>query len=489
MKALASGLLRRATQDSAVDLIWACLTLVSVLPFWSASLLALTDWPHHLASAAVVLNFDDPARHLGDYYRLALTPRPYLGMTYLLVGLGQVMPVGWAGKVVLSLYAVSLSVATRALVRATPGRDPRLAWFGPLFVHGWALAYGFVPFVCALPPAIYAVARLRRLVDHSASWSWLVLGLAYGASALMHPLGLAISVVASAGLVTSPRVTWRMRYAWVGVVGIVGLWALGSAHLDSTDGVRFMDLGISTAWRWTIKHRLIDFALAYLPGNLDYAVSVLGIGALVGALVLGRSSPRAGSDPLERASLAVISLYLLAPVNLAVFSLRMSLLSPRMIVPMWLFALPLARGRTPRLLLAVIVAVLGHSALLADAHRSLDQGWGPAVQTAIATTPKGATVLANVQMPTDSVLNARTVRPPEAALHAYVLIDRAGFDPGLFSTPQGPVHILDSAPAKTSSTAYGAIWQQDATSIRLEVRAFRAPHRSADGKTRGGRHP
>ncbi len=473
MKRVAARVLRRATQDSSVDLIWACLTVVSVLPFWSAELLALTDWPHHLASAAVILSFDDPARHLSDYYRLALTPRPYLGMTYLLVGLGQFMPITWAGKVVLSLYAVSTSVATRALVRAAPGRDPRLAWFGSLFVHSWALAYGFVPFVCALPPAIYAVARLRRLLDHSDGWGWTVLAVSYGVSALMHPLGFAIAVVASAGLMSAARATWRTRFVWAGVVAGVGLWSLASAHLDSTEGVRFMDLGITTAWRWTIKHRLIDFALAYLPGNVDYVVSVLGIGALVWALALGRVRPQCEPDPLERASLAVIALYLLAPVNLAVFSLRMSLLSPRMIVPMWLFALPLVRGRTPRLLLVVVLAVVGHSALLAQTHRRLDQRWGPAVQTAIAQTPLGATVLANVAMPKQSVLNARTVRPPEAALHAYVLLDRAGFDPRLFSTPQGPVHILEAAPMATNSEAFDALWQQSATELNLEVLRLR----------------
>ncbi|CAN0600471.1 unnamed protein product, partial [Laminaria digitata] len=145
--------------------VWLLLTVASVLPFCSAGLLALTDWAHHLASAAVVLDYEDSARGLAQHYRLALSPRPYMGLTYLLVGLGQIMPLEWAGKVVLVGYGVSWSVAIRALVRSAPSRDPRLAWFGPLFVHGWSLAYGFVPFVCALPPAIFAVAVLRRLMD------------------------------------------------------------------------------------------------------------------------------------------------------------------------------------------------------------------------------------------------------------------------------------------------------------------------------------
>lgn len=451
----------------SVDGIWWVLTVASVLPFWSAGLLALTDWPHHLASAAVALAYEDPARHLSDFYVLNLSPRPYLGLTYLLVGLGRVMPLAWAGKVVLTLYGLSWCVAVRSLVRAGRGRDPRLAWFGPLFVHSWALAYGFVPFVSALPPAIFAVAQLRRLVDRSSPWGWALLLLSYGVSALMHPLGVAVAVIASLGLLTAPEVTARVRLSWAGLVGSVGLWALWSAQQASLPAVRFMDAGIETAWRWTIKHRLVDFALAYLPGNLEYGLALVGLGALVAAIVQGRRAPVAPPDPLERAAWALVLVYALAPVNLAVFSLRMSLLAPRLIAPMWVFCLPLARGKSPRLCAAGAVAGLLYGGLITHTHRGFDATWGAQVATIVDRVPDGATVLPQVVLPKDSALNARTVRPPEAALHAYVLMAHAGFDPLLFSTPQGPVQVRAQAPSLEAS--YDAIWVQSSTTVRLDL--------------------
>ena len=452
-----------------VEAVWLLLTVASVLPFCSAGLLALTDWAHHLASAAVVLDYEDSARGLAQHYRLALSPRPYMGLTYLLVGLGQVMPLEWAGKLVLVGYGVSWSVAIRALVRSAPSRDPRLAWFGPLFVHGWSLAYGFVPFVCALPPAVFAVALLRRLMDRSTFGRWLALGLSYGLSALMHPLGVAIAVVASVGLLSAPQARWRLRGRWAVIVGVTGLLGLFATRLVPLDGARFMDAGISTAWRWTIKHRLVDFALAYLPGNLDYLVGLVGIGALVAAIGWGRRQRPATPDPLERAAWALALVYLLAPVNLAVFSLRMSLLAPRLIVPLWVFCIPLVRGRRPRLCALGATAALAHAGLLAWTHHSFDAQWGPRVAQAQAALPVGAKVRAEVAPVQTSVLNARTVRPPEAALHVYALLGQAGFDPQIFSTPQSPIQVRSEAPAHRDRQAFDYRWVQTSTTIVIKA--------------------
>lgn len=444
------------------EVVFWLLTFASVAPFWSGDLLALTDWPHHLVSAQVVLDFADPARRLAEGYRVALAPRPYLGPTYLLMGLASQVGLQAAGKLVLSGYAVALCAGVRSLLRAG-GRDARLAWLAPLFVHQWALAYGFLPYVASLPPALFAVAQVRRLLDRASAARWAGLLALYVVCALMHPLGVLIAVVATCGLLLAARARPPL---WAGVFGIwaaVGLWGLLSTAAVSRDGVVFMDLGIETAWRWTIKHRLVGFSLAYLPGNLDYIVGAAGLVALFGAALVGRREGR--FDPLEGAGAAMALLYLVAPVNLAVFSLRMSLLSPRLVVPTLLFALPLARGRAPRLAALGAVAALAHAGLLAKTHHDFSARWSGAVEAALGAIEPGAKVVPDVARPSVSALNPSTVRPPEEALHAYSM-QVAGFDGQLFSTPQGPLHIL--AGAATSSTTPTVRWVQREGTIRIE---------------------
>ena len=57
------------------------------------------------------------------------------------------------------------------------------------------------------------------------------------------------------------------------------------------------------------------------------------------------------------------------------------------------------------------------------------------------------------------------MRPPEAALHAYVLFGRADYDPLLFSTPQSPVAIRATAPAIDDAAAFDVRWVQTSTGI------------------------
>ncbi|MCB9647017.1 MAG: hypothetical protein H6730_10550 [Deltaproteobacteria bacterium] len=433
--------------------------LASILPFWVSPLLALTDWPHHLASAHLLERYGDGVER---FYALTATPRPYMGLALLLRALGAALSIPVAGKVVLSLYAAALALATRALVRAA-GRDPLLAWFGPLFVHAWSLAYGFVPYVLALPPALLAVAWWRRALDEQGHLRPTAALLCQVVAALFHPVGWAVSVVASAPLVARQPGRGRKLAFASGALG-VALWIATASVWSESAGLRHMDEQIETSWRFTIKHRLVDFVLAYLPGNLDYAVAALGVGALVLAVVLGRR--RGPRDPMELAFWALAITYVLAPFSLSAFGLRMTLLAPRLLQPAWLLALPLARGRIATPLAALgAIAALGHAGLLAHTHHTFGARWQGQVEAAVRAAPRGARVRPEVSPIQGSVLNPATVRPPEAALHAYVLFGRADYDPLLFSTPQSPVAIRATAPAIDDAAAFDVRWVQTSTGI------------------------
>ncbi len=432
------------------------LIVASIVPFWCAELLALTDWSYHLAGAAIAAA---PERFSGDY-QIALAPRPYLGLTYALVLLGRLMPLTVAGKLVLSAYALGLSLAARSLVMAA-GRDRRAAWLAPLFVHSWPLAYGFVPYVLSIPPALWALASLRRIDDRPSNRRWAALFAAQLLAALMHPLGWGVCAFTSL-FVLPDRSSDKRR--WILGTALIAAFVVIAPQLARPADVRLIDQSIETGWRLGIKHKLLSYSIAYLPAHWDAAVAWVGAAALALGLIQSRG---ARADKLERAFWAMGALYLLAPVNLVALGLRVSLLSPRFVVFWALLALPLLRAKPKVWAPLGACAALGQAALLAHVHWSFDRTWGAEVKAAITAAPSGSKVLPKVQPSKRSVLHRRLVRPPEEALHPYVLLGRASYNPQIFSTPQSAVRTRTSAPAPDEPQRFDVYWQQDERKIEI----------------------
>lgn len=419
-------------------IVLALLTAIAVVPFWSGALLLATDLPQHLAAAAIARDY--PARGLDLAYAVDLSPRPYLGTTYLLWALGADL---LAARIALSLYAIALVLAVRVLVRSAPDRDPRLVYFAPLFIASWPCAYGFLPFIFGLPPAIAAIAYAEKKP--------LVLLFALHLTALLfHPLAFAAGVIGSLAFArTRPRLLIPIAIAALFIFAP----APETAIITSDDA-------IATDWRFQIKHQLLDFAFAYLPGPWDTVAIVPTAAALVWMFAL-RLRDRVKLDAHDLAAIALFAVYLFAPGNLAIGAHRISLLGPRWVIIVWIGGLLFAR-RAPRLApWAPIASAIALAVMLAIGAHRFGERWGPEVEAAIARLPEQAAFEIELAPPADPPVNVKLLAPPQEHLHAYAMLKRARYDGALFSTRQNAVQLRARPLAELR-------WTQTATGVRIE---------------------
>ena len=197
----------------ATFLIVCAVSILFTLPIWIALHPPMADYPQHLSMAAILHWYHDPARHLAETYTLALT-RPNTVFALLVAGLTYLMPLGVAGKLVMSCAVAMTGMAGFALAR----RAGRPGWFGLfalLSVYNFAFFFGFVNNVIATPLFLYGVVVADRQLDRPIGWrSWLVLA-SYGcAFYFVHIQFLCLFVATVGWLTLLRRRDWR-SWLWI----------------------------------------------------------------------------------------------------------------------------------------------------------------------------------------------------------------------------------------------------------------------------------
>ena len=431
------------------------LSLVASVPFFAADLVLSTDLPQHLAHAALAQRGTQPP------FVVDLLPRPYLLSTHLLLALAPLGGLELAGRLALVVYALALVLAFRAVIDSSPARDPRLVWLAPLFIQSWPVAYGFLPYLLGLPPILWALAAARGLRDRSSVLGIGQLVVAVVLAVYAHPLtGLLAFLLAQTQLYDLPKVR-RSPPLFFSAVGAAALGVSAVMARPPAAAIFETDLGLVTWWRLSAKAKVLDFALAYLPGQWDLLLAAPALVALLIALVGGR---RGAKDPLDRAALVITGLYLVAPADLALGGLHISLLGPRLVVLTWLLGVVAIRGPLPPFLpWAGAFSTLGLSVLLSLQARHYSERWSPPLRAALAAVPKGAVISAQVQKPADPVLHPGLVGPPEGHLLQLAYLVGAQAVEGTFSTRQAPVW-------RTVRPVATLVWVQTATGT-IELRA------------------
>src|SRR5258707_14583160 len=81
-------------------------------PIWMVEFPPLLDYPNHLARSFVLAHLNDPAFTFSKFYRADWGTDVYLGMDAALALLGRLFPIGTAGRIFLSLFALAVTGCT-----------------------------------------------------------------------------------------------------------------------------------------------------------------------------------------------------------------------------------------------------------------------------------------------------------------------------------------------------------------------------------------
>ncbi|MBV9947998.1 MAG: hypothetical protein JOZ69_14180, partial [Myxococcales bacterium] len=145
-------------------LLFVC-AIAGVVPLWMARHLPFTDLPEHVATMATLAHWFDPSWPDARIYELSGRGSPYLA--YHVAGALLTRLTGDAllsNRILLTAVGLAIPYATRALLVAGRG-DERLALFGCLVFWSRPLVIGFLPFMAAVPVALWAMAAAVRQAD------------------------------------------------------------------------------------------------------------------------------------------------------------------------------------------------------------------------------------------------------------------------------------------------------------------------------------
>lgn len=134
-----------------------------IVPLWVIPYLPMVDYPQQLAMASVLRYYGDPARHLQEAYQLALL-RPQGLFEIVTAGLGWLMPIEAAGRLVLSLCLALVVPAAVALCRRA-GQPDWYSLFALAVTYNHAFYWGFVDNLAAYPLVLAGGALADRLFD------------------------------------------------------------------------------------------------------------------------------------------------------------------------------------------------------------------------------------------------------------------------------------------------------------------------------------
>jgi hypothetical protein len=144
-----------ARADRSFPLAFGLCAAAALVPIWSVKYLPMVDLPQHAVQVAAWLHLGDPAMGFADRYELHPFV-PYLLPYALAVALAKVLGLMPALKVLVSLAALGLPLATARLVRRRGGDPWWTLWCFPL-AFGLPFYFGFLPFMLAVPLGILLV--------------------------------------------------------------------------------------------------------------------------------------------------------------------------------------------------------------------------------------------------------------------------------------------------------------------------------------------
>lgn len=134
------------------------------LPVWIGRYAPLWDYANHLLEAQVAAHYDDPAWGYAEGYRLR-HPLWFVGSnalgTLALSGLGQMLPMDLAGRLVLSIHLALFLSGLWRLLRRTGAGWPLLL-LAPVLAYNFTFTGGFLNFSLGIALGLHALTAYLR---------------------------------------------------------------------------------------------------------------------------------------------------------------------------------------------------------------------------------------------------------------------------------------------------------------------------------------
>lgn len=211
--------LPRSDQMSRVarSLLLLLLAAGLLLPIWTVPYPPLADYPNHLASVFVIAHLKDAALHFSHYYGARWGPYPYLVMYWILLGLQWLVPVGIAGRLLLSLCAVSVPVAAWFFLRrANPGQEWLALWSVLIAENLFFFLFGMINIQLSLALCLIVLGVWLDYLAKPRVTLWLLLLFLITLLYFTHVMGFGVAgiVVTVYALLTGQRLT-RLLLSWL----------------------------------------------------------------------------------------------------------------------------------------------------------------------------------------------------------------------------------------------------------------------------------
>jgi hypothetical protein len=424
--AAATWMQRLSASRPRLMVFYLVLTAAVLLPIFTVTVPPLVDYPAHLARLYLMAKLDElPALQPYFTYRLDLFPN--LAVDLIGPALIALLPVYLAGRVLLALILVLLVAGTLFLYRVVHGRIDFWPSAAFLFLYSHVLSWGFLNFLLATAVFLFAFAGWIA----SARWpgwqrlvvfSLVSLGLLFCHLFAFAIYGLAVAAYELGQVLTAGAFSARAllrRWAFAVCQFVLPAVILLSSPLGMTETVTLYG-------DWADKLRvLLSPVLLHWHGFDLGLFAILLLLLLLAALKLG--------------------LTLVAPLRLPILALSLAAIAmPNWLMDVWGsdFRLPLViclllvvalRVKRPSPRLAAVVAALGlvlislrvaFAVLIWQDHdRQVAE-----FRAALAPLPAGTTIL--------TAMDSNRHQPRYWHLSALAVIDRAMFDPLLFTDPR-----------------------------------------------------
>lgn len=193
-------------------LVFAILSACVLIPIWIVRYPAPGDYWNQLLKARIVANYADPFLGYSRYYQISFLPIPNMASTLVTALLMKLFAPMIAGKLLLSIYAITFPLSSRYLVRCAGVRFRPLEYIGFTMVYNPCFWDGYIDFCLSAAVAQFAIGYWLKNRDvlhlrHVAAYLALAL-LTYFAHFWGFVVLMGVTLLLAVGECRAKRLLW-----------------------------------------------------------------------------------------------------------------------------------------------------------------------------------------------------------------------------------------------------------------------------------------